>query len=62
MNAPWTLAEICAALLSYNADIKPQCPKPIAEDDNATKFSPAVPVSRKRGRADEKGPGYWPIR
>jgi hypothetical protein len=64
MSSAWSLAEICAAILSYNAPLAPESPKPTLERDRALGKNSkiTVPCERLRQHDDEKGPGYWPIR
>jgi hypothetical protein len=65
-NDPWSLAEISAAILSYNSD-RSQSAKLTPKDERApSKNGPALElawVGKMRRHDDQKkGSEYWPIR
>jgi hypothetical protein len=63
LSNAWSLAEISAAILSYNEPLAPDCPKPrLKGEGTLNKQLPiAIPCGRMRRRDDQKGPGPWPI-
>ena len=57
MSSAWSLAEISAAILSYNAPLAPELPKPTVKDEGTLRRKPpiAIPRGQMRRHGDQKG-------
>ena len=57
MSSAWSLAEISAAILSYNEPLAPDSPKPNLKGDGTLNRKPpiATPCGRMRRHGDRKG-------